>query len=377
MALLGWPLILALSALAVLVIAGTYVCWGRVRGPLAARVAARAGMLVANQLVAVLLLGAALNNWGYFYSSWADLLGTQTNHGHLVEASGPGPVLAGGTGRGVVPMNKPHKTTRAQRHGWARDGRLVAVRISGSATGLSTDAYVWLPPQYFQHRYAHSRFHAVEVMTGYPGSPVQLVRTIRYPAEALSLVRSHQMRPMVLVMTQVDIGMRRDTECTDVYAGPQVESFLGQDLPASISAAYRVRPNGWGAIGDSTGGYCAAKLAMLNPHVFSAAVSLSGYFTTLHDVTTGSLWGGSRRLRNLNNLDWRMQHLPAPPVSLLVASTGQQSQSAQGIANSRTFISLAKPPMRVSSLIQPYGGHNPHTWRSELPIVLPWLSAHV
>src|SRR5690349_12711630 len=37
----------------------------------------------------------------------------------------------------------------------------------------------------------------------------------------------------------------------------------------------------------------------------------------LRDNTTGELWGGSRVLKNLNNLEWRLRHLPPPPVSIL------------------------------------------------------------
>lgn len=376
MPLLGWPLVITLSVVTVLVIAATCVYWGKVRGPRPVRVGARAGMLVANQLIAVLLLGCLVNDWGYFYSSWSDLLGTQSEQGHLVEAAGGGP-LHEHKAVGVTQLGRSGPGTSAQRATWAKDGRLLQVHIQGRSSGLSTNGYVWLPPQYYQPAYAHTRFHGVEAMTGYPGTPVQLVKSQKYPQAMLGLIRTHQMRPTVVVMSQVDLGMRRDTECTDVYDGPQAESFLAQDVTSSIERAYRVLPGGWGAIGDSTGGYCAAKLAMLNPNVFSAAVSLSGYFTTLHDITTGSLWGGSNELENLNNLDWRLKHLPAPAVSILVTSTRQEDKSSEGLSNSLKFISLARAPLRVSTLIQSHGGHNPHTWRVELPLVLPWLSRNL
>lgn len=44
----------------------------------------------------------------------------------------------------------------------------------------------------------------------------------------------------------------------------------------------------------STGGYCAAKLAMTNPYQFPDAVSMAGYYVALRDGTTGSLYGAAR-----------------------------------------------------------------------------------
>jgi enterochelin esterase-like enzyme len=146
--------------------------------------------------------------------------------------------------------------------------------------------------------------------------------------------------------------MPRDTECTDVPGGPQVETFFTQDVLLAVSHHYRVRADAWGTIGDSTGGYCAAKIAMLNPAVFHAAASLSGYFTTLHD------------------------NMPAPPVSMLV-TTSRDEGGPHSITNSLRFISLTRSPMRVSSIIEPHGGHNFTTWLPEIPRALDWLSTRV
>ncbi|WP_307811623.1 alpha/beta hydrolase-fold protein, partial [Streptomyces fildesensis] len=78
-------------------------------------------------------------------------------------------------------------------------------------------------------------------------------------------------------------------------------------MPQSIRASYRVLsgPGSLALMGDSTGGYCAAKLAMEHPKVFSAAVSLSGYFKAAEDITTGDLFGGSKARRDRADLNWR------------------------------------------------------------------------
>lgn len=379
MRLLGTPLLVVLAAATVVLPVVTLRFWSRGRRSPTARVAARLGLVLASQLAAVLLVAAAANDYGYFYGSWTGLWHGLTQ---IITGSTDGPV--------VVDIVNRTRTDRAlagslrivpdqrfsARSEWASRGRLETVRIHGPITQLHTLGHVYLPPQYFQARYAHSRFPAVEVFSGYPGSNRQLVQKLKYPRLLLRQLHHHQARPVVLVMLRPSVTFPRDTECTDVPGGPQVETFFAQDVPWEVTHHYRVLHTGWGTIGDSTGGYCSTKIAMLNPYVFPAAVSLSGYFTTLQDTTTGNLWAGSPMVRNLNNLDWRLRHLPAPPVSVLV-TTSRDEGGPLGITNSQRFMSLARPPMRISSIIEPHGGHSFTTWLPEIPKALGWLSARL
>ena len=339
----------------------------------------RFALVVASQLAAVLLVAAAANDYGYFYGSWT---GLWRGVSQTVTGSSGGPVrvdtvdIAGGphpVKGGIVSASDPRFSNALD---WGSRGRLETVTIHGGITGLHARAHVYLPPQYFQPRFAHARFPALEVFTGYPGSNGQLTKKLKYPLLMLRDLHHLQAQPMVLVMMRSSVVMPRDTECTDVPGGPQVETFFAQDVPLAVTHHYRVRADAWGTIGDSTGGYCAAKIAMMNPSVFHAAASLSGYFTTLHDSTTGSLWGKSAMVRNLNNLDWRLRHIQAPPVSILV-TTSRDEGGPLGITNSLRFISLVRSPMRVSSIIEPHGGHNFTTWLPEIPKALDWLSARV
>ena len=379
MRLLGTPLLVVLAAATVVLPVVTLRLWTRVRGSRAARVAARLGLVLACQLSAVLLVAAAANDYGYFYGSWTGLWRGVTQ---IVTGSPGGPVVVDVVNRtrtdpalaGALRITPDQRfSTRSE---WPARGRLETVQIHGPITQLHTLGHVYLPPEYFQAKYAHARFPAVEVFTGYPGSNRQLVQKLKYPRLLLRQLHHHKARPVVLVMMRPAVTFPRDTECTDVPGGPQAQTFFAQDVPWEVTHHYRVLPAGWGAIGDSTGGYCSAKITMMNPYVFHAAVSLSGYFTTLQDNTTGSLWGGSSVVRNLNNLDWRLQHLPAPPVSILV-TTSRDEGGPLGITNSQRFISLARPPMRISSIIEPHGGHSFTTWLPEIPKALSWLSSRL
>ena len=380
MALTGQALLIVLGILTVALPVVTLALWGRLRGPQTVRGAKRVGLLVTCQLVAVLLVAAATNDYGYFYGSWTGLWRGMT--AIVTGVSGGGPVVITTAARPGVDPPAPGGITVRSDNGfstpaeWRTRGRVETVEIHGPISQIRTEAHVYLPPQYFQRRYAHTVFPAAEVFTGYPGSNQMLVHKLQYPALLLRDLHHHHAQPMVLVMLRSAVVYPRDTECTDVPGGPQVETFLAQDVPLEIAQNYRVQPNGWGTIGDSTGGYCAAKVTMMNPSTFHAAVSLSGYFTTLSDNTTGSLWGGSSVVREQNDLLWRLRHLPAPPVSVLVTSSRDEG-GPLGVTNTERFLAAARPPLQVSSIIQPHGGHNFTTWGPEIPKALEWLSARL
>ena len=378
MPLLGWPLeVLLGSALAVVVLV-LVVVWSRVRGPKAVRVAQRVLLIGTTQALVVLLLAAGANNYGYFYGSWSDLLGGSTRATVALPPTHAGKApqqrQAGAAAARASVRNGPTAwSTRAQ---WATRGRVDSVTVQGARSALTNEALVYLPPEYFQPAFVHHSFPAVEVMTGYPGVVTNLVARQHYPNALLAELRRHGAGPMVLVMLRPTVAPPRDTECTDVPGGPQALTYLSEDVPSAVESVYRVRPLGWGAMGDSTGGYCAVKLAMMRSDVFTTAVSLSGYYHTLRDATTGDLWGGSQVLRDLNNPEWLLAHQPPPPVSVL-ATIGTAERGHTGITDTRHFLSLVKAPMTASSVIIPGGGHNFHTWSTVLGPALDWLSKHL
>jgi enterochelin esterase-like enzyme len=259
---------------------------------------------------------------------------------------------------------------------WARAGRVDRVEITGTRTGITAPAYVYLPPQYFQKAFRKQDFPAAVILTGYPGTAESLITRMKYPQTATAHIKRGTMQPMIMVMMRPAVVPPRDTECMDVPHGPQVETFFTDDLRDAIEANYRVgrHARNWGLMGDSTGGYCSLKIAMQHPGDYSSAVSLSGYYSTHDDPTTGDLFGGSAALQQQSDLLWRLHNLPVPPVWTLVTT----SRRGEGNYHSTlTFIKTVRPPMQVASIILPSGGHNFSTWNRELPGALDQLSHHL
>ena len=113
MALLGWPLVILLAILAVALPVTTVLFWARLPGPRGVRTAMRLALVGASQVAAVLLVAAMLNDYGYFYASWSELLGRSSPVGQP-SAAAPGHPLHG---------RRPRKC-RGRRYGdWYRSSR--------------------------------------------------------------------------------------------------------------------------------------------------------------------------------------------------------------------------------------------------------------
>ncbi|WP_405010703.1 alpha/beta hydrolase [Kitasatospora sp. NBC_01539] len=361
-------------AVAVLILAATVVWWPRLSRPTWAAVLGRITALLTCQLAVLCAIGLVANNYFAFYSSWDDLLGTGD--------TGPVSVQAAADDRQAPrPVVKAELLGQEQVQGGNggpdQVGQVQSVRITGSVSGLATDAYVYLPPQYFQPAYAQRRFPAAVVMTGFPGDAKNLITRLNYPAAALQSVQAGRMRPTVLVLMRPSPAMPADTECEDIPGGAPSETYFTRDVPAVVAASYRVTtsPSGWAVMGNSTGGYCALKMAMRHPEVFPTAVAMSGYYKAAEDATTGDLFRGSAQRRNEADLMWRLQHLPQPRISVLLA--GSQAGDGGYRQGTEAFQQAVRAPMTANTAWVPQGGHNFRTWTQLLAPSLEWMSAHL
>ena len=258
MALLGVPLLVLLGAVTILLPLATVLLWRRTPGGGVLTGARRLAMVLLSQLAAVLLIAAAANDYGYFYGSWGDLLqqvhltssasstsgsGGPSRIDHISARTTPSALTAApATVRSTVkhlPMSAWSSPSQ-----WAAKGRLESVTLKGSRSQLSSHAFVYLPPQYFQPAYRNVRFPATEVLTGYPGNDLNLIDRMNYQGRLLTEMQAGRAKPMVLVMMRPSVVYPRDAECTDVPSGPLAETFFAEDVPAAVSTTYRVRTTG-------------------------------------------------------------------------------------------------------------------------------------
>ena len=340
MGLTGAGFVALLFAVALVAVVACVRLLPKYSGPGQRQVAARAGLLVGSQLLLLSALLAVANAQMRFYSSWRDLFGVNVGTVQILDRSAGAAPAAPST----APAPTPSRDALTRRLP-AAEGRLDTLKVRGPRSGISARAYVYLPPQYAHLR--RQRFPAVLLLA----SPRAAIVEQHLPQLVAREITAGQLRPTVFVITPADPG------CVDAPGGRQGETFLSQDLPAAIDAAYRVGdgPSGWAVAGPGTrgpAGYCAALLAMRHSDRFGSAVFDAAALTP----PAGDLYGGSRSIRDEYDPRWRLRHRPPPPISV-------------GVVADDGFAAGARPPMRADAL--------PATAWQDPRIVLRWLATHL
>ncbi|GAA4604569.1 alpha/beta hydrolase-fold protein [Actinoallomurus liliacearum] len=353
MGLMGWPLLIAVVLLA---IGGPVAClyvWNRVKGRLAVTV--RLFMIVMCQVFALFVGGVSLNHYFEFYASWSDLFGGGKGEGTPIEQVG-----AGGVGGGPARFERTPKL----------DPDVYTATITGEHSGVRSRILVWVPPGYGSPANAHQTYPVVELLPGYPGTPSTWFHAVHGAAALKEAITAGRAHPFILVAPVTTVVHGRDTECVDFPGGPRVETWLTDDVRQAVTRAFRVQPDrsGWGLMGFSTGGYCAAKMAIRRPDLFSAAVTMQGDAVP----QTPEVRRDHALFAQNSVLDLLRAH--RPPVSLLLAGTRQDRNSDQAI---NQIMPLVKPPTAAFLYVLPKGGHNASVWNSMLPQAYAWLSGRL
>ncbi len=367
-------------SLAVLLPVVTLALWRRVRGGTVVRQGQRWLLVVASQAAGVLAVLVVINNQFGLYSSWDDLLGRTSSDSSAVVITPP---TTGATDRPAGPSSPratavaaPAPTVQAVPwvHGLpagfssydGNDSYLAMVAVPGSPSPMRL--YVALPPEYGQPAYANRRFPVVELLPGYPGTPTTWFHAMDVRAR-LGEARGAGATPFVLVAPQMSAPGAPDLECTDLPGQPQVATFLTNEVHGIVTSHFRVRADraGWGLMGYSEGGYCAAQLTLRHPELYAAAVDIAGY-----DRPLSALFDRYPAQRAAGSLSALLRG--APPVAIYASASAQDPQSRDGLT---VLTHDARPPTTVAARLYAQGGHNTSDWSAQLPGDFLWLSGHV
>jgi len=373
-------------ALALLSAVATALLWNRMRGPRAARVAQRGALLLFGELMAAtaILVWVNISNGGLVVS-WQDLLGNQSTRGGVFAGQAgsvtldprPLPVARAAAASSDAVPAAASAALHAVRFGPSAGGFEEAT-FRGPASGLDSQVYVWTPPQYASE--PHAYFPVLELLHGVVGSPDGWIGPMNVVEHLEAAEQSAKVYPFILVVPVITpvpghVWPWNDEECSDVPGDAKVDSWLTQDVRDLVISDFRAEPaaDGWGLMGYSTGGFCAAKLVLQHPDRYQAAVSLAGYYTPDSDVLTAN-----ESLDHANSPLWLLGHTRTPAVSLLMTASEQDrvdpaAETAQVLATTK-----ANPLARatdVQSFVAPLGGgHNQSAWEKMLPTAFTWLS---
>jgi enterochelin esterase-like enzyme len=314
---------------------------------------------------------ATINRYYDYYTSWDDVWQDLSD-------SYPGQKISISDFDSAGTLNDSLKQIAHQPH-TARMGVLFSARLPGRSSGISRNALVYLPPQYFQAGYARLRFPVLELLHGSPGQPTDYLRLMRITDVYRSLLGSGRAKPAVLLMPDSNGGRDIALQCLDTVRGPSDETYLAADVPADISGRLRVQPPGpgWGVAGYSEGGFCAANLAIRHPYQYGVAGVMSGYFEPLpynRLPRRVDPFAGKRSLRAANTPSLKIRTLSSStklPAFWVMTGSG----SRRDLQGTQIFVNLLhRFQPDLNPVIVPGGRHDFQSWRKALPQLLSWMT---
>ena len=324
---------------------------------------------------------AAVNKYYDYYQSWSSAISDLTGGG----AANLPKYSVGSVGSG-----------KQIEQGIARDpnqgedaivGFQFRTSITGPQTHITRDAYVWLPPQYFQPAYKHYKFPVIELLHGSPGSPSAWVNVLNVITTFLDALANHTAQPAVLLMPDTDGGQRYSLQCLNNPGGIQDMTYVAKEVPEVFARSdLRVQPPGkaWGVAGYSEGGYCAANIALNNPGGYGYAGVLSGYFVPgVSQVPLGGKPGArpvrERVFRNFPALAVRnspVEWVTRLPINVLIPQfwLAAGSDDKGDVAAAQQFSQLLSTRQADVPLFTSPGGHTGMVWRAALTPMLAWMT---
>ncbi|MBD2898273.1 hypothetical protein amrb99_72400 [Actinomadura sp. RB99] len=192
-------LVLVCAPAAACVVAAV-VLWPRFAGRGVRPVAARTGLLLGSQALLTAAVVLLVNRYFVFYATWDDLLGGTTTSATVKQ-------VQPSRGAEAAPAGLVHREAtelgpkrRGHQRDPAEDGRVDRLDVEGARSGLGAQAYVYLPPEYFQPRYANRRLPVVIAVsddgTGSDTGTAWL-RQARLPDAAVAAIRAGRAQPVI------------------------------------------------------------------------------------------------------------------------------------------------------------------------------------
>ncbi len=320
------------------------------------------------QATAVAAVAVSVNRDYGFYPTWSSLWGTPVAP----------PVIRAGARLGLNALVGTRRKIPPLTSGPASDiGRYERITLNGTQSGISQTVITWLPPQYYDRRYANTRFPVVMVLGGAEVRIPTVVDRLNFATTASREIRSGRVAPFVAVFPEMNVAMPVETECTDYPGGPQAFTWLNQDVRNWATSTLRVHQDGrrWSVMGWSTGGYCAALLHLREPARFGAAASVEGYYTPGPGPSTGNLGQLLKEnptLAQESSPTWLIEHRPPARVHLLVMSSNTDPQS---YPQAQQFLQRERNVPGVQRYIVQNVGHSLDGYAAVLPPILDWLAA--
>ena len=152
---------------------------------------------------------------------------------------------------------------------------------------------------------------------------------------------------------------------------PAAETWLSSDMHAYLSSRLGIEDARWGVMGVSTGGWCAAMLSVRHPNLYSAAVSIAGYYRPALPLSDPKALQDAMTAKY--DFDKAEAALTQTQKLYITASLGDK----YSIRETRKFLKKKHPHLAITYKEQPSGGHNSRVWISLIPSAFDWLQRNI
>ena len=339
----------------------TVVFWHKLTPTKWHHITGRVSIIIFIQVMALASAGITINRAGEFYASWGDLFGSKKQLSKIAIAPN---LLAEISAKDIFSAKKT-----------AGGSLIFREVIKGAHSGIADVVYVVLPPKIAAQMEANpsspsvgSDYQVVELFPGYPGVPQTWIGSMGGITTLENLENTGAVQNTIAIIPAINVAPGEDTECLNFVGGPQVETWITSDMHEFATKFIGVDSRPWTSFGYSTGGWCAAEVAIRHPDLYSNAVSLAGYFKPLFSL------GVSKREKNFLTTEYDLiaaLKKSRTPVHLMIIASQKDkftNKAAQDFMNS----SASLIPIRYVPI--PIGGHNTNVWKPFVSTAFQWIN---
>jgi len=322
----------------------------------------RFSLIITIQCFALAAMGVTINRSGEFYGSWSDLFGAQGQYQKIAISPAA-----------LSQFSQADLASATHTKGGSLIFRKV---IKGEKSGISNVVYVVASPkialQLESPRHAIGNYYQViELFPGSPGVPQTWIGTLDGIATMENLENSGRIPPTIAVIPAINVQPGQDTECMNFIGGAHVETWITADMKIFMLKFMGIDNRLWSSFGYSTGGWCAAEVAVLHQDQYSQGVSLAGYFNPLLPL------GLSKREKNYLSSHYDLiNHLVQGPRNtkiMIISSVKDHFANSSAQKFMRSALSLI--PIKYVPI--PTGGHNIRVWKPYVASGFLWISGAI
>jgi len=245
--------------------------------------------------------------------------------------------------------------------------------IKGAKSGISNVVYVVASPTIAKELVGPthsigSNYQVVELFPGTPGVPQTLIGTLDGISTMENLERAGKIPPTIAVIPAINVEPGQDTECMNFLGVAQVETWITRDMKSFMQTFLGNDNRLWSSFGYSTGGWCAAEVAVLHQEQYSQGVSLAGYFNPI--LSRGLSKREKNYLASKYDLVKYLKRHTVNTKIMVIASVKDRFANS----SAQKFMQGANALIPIKYIPIPIGGHNIKVWKPFVATGFLWIA---